>query len=293
MRIGRDVEEYCLDGLWLYHLVPGVGIYLVSSETIDRLCPYERRCGIPLERIDSVRASINVLRECQGFPESRAIDSVFRELDSWSTTFSVMGCFIADSYRAGVREMGIETPAILIAPERVYSNAKEIASELGVDVGKVFKHLMRAVLAHELTHAVTWRFSYGKTYYRYREQYVRFLEECVAQLSAYLIRSRNDGYIHSLVVDRASQRAPVEYNLWRALLPKIKTNKHLYLYIQAYSSTMAEGKIHPLMLLLMLPAVATLYSFRHVSIRYAWICTSTSATMCYTIRQTVKTMRSC
>ena len=252
MKIGRDIEAFCLGNSWLYNLVPGIRIYLVSPETMDRVCPPERCRAISMDRLGRVRELTSLFLE---HPSIENLDRLFRELDSLSSYIKALGCFVARR----ATDLDVELPAIFIAPERVWEASERIAPRLGIDVEKVFRYVMRSIVSHELSHAVTWSLSDGATYDLYgKEIYVRLLEECVAQLAAYLNQPREDPYTYTMVIDLLSRDTSIEYNLWRTALPYIHTPDLLHIFIHMYTNLVAGKPLRTTILIPLSPPLIPL-----------------------------------
>ncbi len=201
---------------WPYSFVHDIPIYLVSRETMDKICPPHWEVGIPSEESGAVAEIIDALNKLP--PDTgpdelgRRIDEAFKRIRGLATATVCDGVFIA-SHNPEALRLGVEPPAIFICPERIKEVAEKAAEKLNVATEEAFDTLLEAVVIHEETHAFTWRVSRGETYKKYAfRDYVRIIEESLAEYSAYA----NLPVEHRPVFIENNHSKPLEYIAWKA-----------------------------------------------------------------------------
>ena len=205
-----------LDALLSSGVVP---VYLVSPSSMDRLCTTECR-GLSEEAADWL---VRRLAE-PGFGEERgSLEGVWRGLERFEERFSAVGCFLPGSIAAGE----LESPAILLCPERIKSLAGEVSQGLGVDEDALFRYGVISVLMHEYGHSLFYSITGRRSVKLYGRLQGRIVEEALAQLAAYNLGLWLLGKLPGLPVDydaytalmtrAACSSMPLEYRLWPAL----------------------------------------------------------------------------
>ena len=271
-------QLYCVSNTWTYPVTSDIPVYLVNPDTMDKICPPERRRGIPREKGKDIERIIDLFLEENPENILDNVDKLIEKIDKYSESVECIGVFIA---RRGHRfdELGIdvELPAIFICPEKIWESAERIANSIGTGVETVFKALLRSVLIHEQTHAYTWKVSDGKTYDYYKIFHVRVLEEILAQYTAYTNLHRRD----KIFFTKLSEEQPIEYNTWKILT----TNKDPYSNALSFISTFAwanyliHNKLPPLHYDIFLlssvfpPRLLLFFDYdylHHLSIRYGF-----------------------
>ncbi len=229
---------------WVYTLTHDVRVYLVSPDTMDSICPPERVTGIPVEYSERIGS---ILDDFFKNPSLREIDRVLGEIEGLSRRYSALGVFIAPTSSKTISVSGgtIELPAIILCLERILDEARVIGKELGLDEDKVFRPLLRIVLAHEQAHALSWKMSRGETYREYKKMYVRVIEEALAQMVAYTNPPRrvSSKGVYEYVMLVSAKRQPVEYSTWRTLIPLLEDRLDVFTYLYMYTTMMTTKRV--------------------------------------------------
>jgi len=211
VEIPLSLQLYCVHDTWTYPCTPEVPVLLVSPETIDELCPPERRTGVDPRHADRLRELMDAMakkvieREWRERERAwrRELERFWEDVKKYEEPYAVWGLFLESCEPLGVRG-----PAILLCPERIRAAAEE--AEV-LETEAAFKRLLRATLVHEQTHAYTWRESRGAAYKAYRDASFRVLEEFIAQYTAWAHLDKGG----RVLLARCSTRQPLEYRTWR------------------------------------------------------------------------------
>ena len=217
--LSRATPSRAVDLPWTMLWATRIPIYLVRPETMDHVCPPERRVGLPSEASREVRGLIDrALRSDSPREFAERVDEVFEGIRRMSRPIAAMGVFIApEGARTIHHELEVELPAILICPERISKLAEKVHGELDADYGDVFNSLSWSIVLHEQTHATAWTLSEGASYSKYVEPYARIIEECIAQHSSYTACPLKDRALYKQAILHSSRHQPIEYQTWRAL----------------------------------------------------------------------------
>jgi hypothetical protein len=263
IELSLDEQIRCISNTWVYPYISNIPIYLVKPETMDKICPPRYERGIPLEKADAIAEVIDSFMKHIGRGEEvKDIDSelgrVWERIDYYSSQIVCEGVFIPGkvsewNYEVGI-DQSIKLPAIFVSPERIMESAEEISGELGVNKWRVFIGLLRSVIIHEATHAYNYMGSSGENIRKYREPYIRVLEEAIAQYSAYSSLSGEERVYFS----KKSHYSTLEYNTWKTLvLPEPYNWYASYHLSHIWSNYLVKGRkpdtIPPLLFPLILP----------------------------------------
>ena len=246
IKVSPKTQLYCVSNTWTYPVTSDIPVYLVNPNTMDKICPLERRRGIPRDRGKNIGRIIDEFFEQNPEDVLDNIDKIIKELDEYSEPVECIGVFIAKrDYIIDSIGIDVELPAIFICPEKIWKHAEKIANNIGVGIESVFKGLLRSVLIHEQTHAYTWKGSNGKTYDHYKFFHVRVIEEYLAQYTAYTNLHRRD----KIFFTKLSEEQPIEYNTWKTQI----TDRDLYSNVLSFISTIGwanyliHNKLPPLL----------------------------------------------
>ncbi|RLF04283.1 MAG: hypothetical protein DRK00_07055 [Thermoprotei archaeon] len=246
IEISSSLQLYCLDGTWTYSHVPDVPVLLVSPETMDEVCPPERRIGISPDCVGRLREAAGATAERlyreRGEDWRRALEEFWSLVRRCEKPYAARGAFIERC-----RQLGVEGPAILVCPERIRDAGKASAEALRIGAGRAFRRTLRATLVHEQVHAYTWRASRGAAYREYgASPSARVVEEFIAQYTAW---AHLDGVGKALLARQATTQ-PLEYRTWRLMTTVRHPHRLASFAIARLWSSAASGRpaLEPLVL---------------------------------------------
>ncbi len=248
VRVSRADELVCTNS-WVYSYVHDVPVYLVSPDTMDRVCPPDWSAGIPLGESGAVKELIDSFLQELGEDIGERLERVYRGLERYVAKFPCDGVFM-DRGPSVIDDYRVSYPAIYVTPERILESVEEIARRHGISVRRVFRQLLKSCVTHEYTHALNWRNSKGLSIQHYSKEHVKVFEELTAQLTAYANLSTPGRAFFTM----KSANQPIEYNTWKALIPLCEGLYRTASYSLTHLwSRYLLGKKPPLIGLLLLP----------------------------------------
>ncbi|MCD6301595.1 MAG: hypothetical protein J7L82_05955, partial [Staphylothermus sp.] len=63
IEVSSKIQLYCVSNTWTYPVTSDIPVYLVNPDTLDKICPPERRRGIPREKGKDIERIIDLFLE--------------------------------------------------------------------------------------------------------------------------------------------------------------------------------------------------------------------------------------